>query len=803
MRTVSTNNALTHYFAATILSVPGSLILAIVASSMTLSAQRIVAAPAKMAKADGNATERLVPTRPGDEAILAVSVPARLDFSATQGDGAIFSEPIVIRNTGKDNTNLEWLAASSEPWLALSPGSGNLLGARYSSSRLAVNPAGLGVGRYVATLAIRNLDQPDSLETLTVKLTVNSPIPDYPVLDAERTFPDDSGMINVKTRYGAKGDGVTDDTAALQAAISRNVRNQNGAILYFPSGIYLLSSPLIEKDLAGAWQSGLTFQGENQQHTILRLTNDNPTYQSSSRPQNVLTMGSLEPINPHDGGGNNGFDNYIFDMTIDTGRGNPGAVALDFMGNNYCGLRNVTLKSSDLRHVGAIGLSMLRYAPGPCLMKNVVINGFDRGIAAGNTEYSATFEGLTLLNQRVYGIHNNNDVLSIRGLISTNAVPAIHNEGKYGLITLLQSKLQGGSPHLSAIENNGTLYARDVSSAGYLSALEETKHTIEGSTLREYVSGPIESLFSNSRRSLNLPIQETPQFEETTLSNWANVISYGADPTGSHDSSTGVQAAIDSGATTVYFPTGKYLISHTVYIRQKLRMLEGLDSWIEPSGPAFQDASKPRALFLIDAGMSDVTLSHIHAGDWQHSYPGVIFVLDSSSRPVVLLNSYFNAARMYAAYQNTPKGTGSVFLEDVATLGSLQIRFPQYVFARQLNPESNVVKLSNDGGTLWILGFKSEQAGTNIETKNGGSTELLGGLVYPVQTIPVDQSAFVIDNARASFVYAVSDYSPLRAGPSSDFKTQVTETQHGVTRTLRTESLPSRGYGVMMPLYAP
>src|ERR1700749_1023379 len=50
--------------------------------------------------------------------------------------------------------------------------------------------------------------------------------------------------LNAKTQFGAKGDGVTDDTNALQAAFNAAGTGTGNSTLYLPPGTYLITSTL-------------------------------------------------------------------------------------------------------------------------------------------------------------------------------------------------------------------------------------------------------------------------------------------------------------------------------------------------------------------------------------------------------------------------------------------------------------------------------------------------------------------------------------------------------------------------------
>jgi hypothetical protein len=119
----------------------------------------------------------------------------------------------------------------------------------------------------------------------------------------------------------------------------------------------------------------------------------------------------------------------------------------------------------------------------------------------------------------------------------------------------------------------------------------------------------------------------------------------------------------------------------------------------------------------------------------------------------------------------------------------------QQVWARQFNAEGGADKITNDGGQLWILGLKTEGDATVITTRNGGQTELLGGLLYPATTVG-SAPAFTATDAEQSLVFATTAY-----GADQDYAIPIRETRAGVVTNLTHSQLPGRGLGVVVPLY--
>jgi len=608
----------------------------------------------------------------------------------------------------------------------------------------------------------------------------------------EVRFPADAGVINVKTQFGAKGDGHSDDTAAIRAAIEgpgAQVR-----VLYFPKGTYIVSDTLDWLSADKTWRSGLAFQGENERRTVIRLKDNASGYQDSAAPKAVIRPGSGEPWNKRNGSGYNGFSNYIFDLTVDTGSGNPGAIGIDYLGNNICGLENVTIRTSDPQKRGVAGLSMTRNYVGPCYYRYLTIMGFDTAIVTAATEYSHTFEHVALSDQRVVGIENSNNVLSIRDLKSQNSVPALRNKTPLGLVTLIDSNLSGHAGPSAAIENEGGIFLRHVLVSGYAKSV--TGHggaTLTGA-ITEFASPSAKPGAENPAASLDLAIEEAPETANPEPSVWLSVIAKGADSSGRGDSTQAIQLALDSDAPVVYFPVGLYEITDTIHIRKGTQRILGPSATLVPRSAKFADAQNPAPVLRFESPTTDLAIEGLSFGNWMMKfYPGAVMIEDASPRTLTLRHTHMEGDYQ-AAFATGSGGTGRVFIEDVAG-GPWFFHGPQKIWARQLDMESLGEKAVLDGAQLWLMGVKTERPGTVIRAENGATLEVLGGLLYPLETMPPDQAAFVIDNARASLTYAVEAF-----GPGKNYAIQVKESKSGEEAPPVT-ACTRRGYGCFLSLY--
>ncbi len=619
-------------------------------------------------------------------------------------------------------------------------------------------------------------------------------------------FPADfSTFVNVKTGYGARGDGYTDDTAALQRAISENVGTTR--ILYFPNGVYLISNRLEWRrphDAARPWSAFLTLMGQNRNSTVIRLRENASGYDDANNPRAVVFTAS-DDFTPRDqtprhgyleaGIGNEAFGNYVENLTIDTG-GNRGAVGIDYLASNTGAIRNVTVRGQ-----GVAGVALIRGLQGPELIKNLTVEGFDYGVLARDAVYAATLENIRVSNQRVAGIANQGQIaLSIRGLTSVNQVPAVQNLDALSLVDLIDANLTGGAAQNSAIENAGQMLARNIVTGGYQSAIKHRNSVVSGVNVAEWVSATPFNLFDSPAKSLNLPIEDAPEFHDQDFNNWANVVGFGANPDDLwNDDTQAIQAALNSGKATVYLPHGVYSVGQTLRVPPAVKRIIGGDWGI--GWGAFADANNPQPLLRIEGAATEpliierLSVSRKHNGSPLHR--GLLLVEHQSPRTVVLKDITTLTDRIFGAYRSAA-GAGKLFIENVAA-SQFFFDHPQKVWARQLNPENlDELRIRNNAATLWILGIKTEGYGSIIETNQNGTTELLGGNLFsttpPIYALP---PAFINNNGRVSLSYTTTAYAPWTA----DFPVHVAETRGAETRRFTFNDAVWRGFGRIVPLF--
>ena len=529
-----------------------------------------------------------------------------------------------------------------------------------------------------------------------------------------------SGVVNVKD-YGAKGDGVTDDTAALAQAISANIdksRYRSNSFIWFPNGTYLVSGPIesrIEapgraegKVFSAGWRPMLVMIGETRGGAVIKLKDNAAGYTDPAKPLWIIATGSESDDRKNfRGGGNRAFRHGILNLTVDAGSGNPGAIGIDFIASNRGTVDGVTIRAG--AGSGHTGIAMTRSWPGPAMIHDVRIEGFAKGMALDHYQYGMTFENLQMTGQREVGIANTNNVLTMRRVQFEGRVPFYVAKGGHAMLCLLDSTLTGtGTPTLPAITSGGLVNLRRVTVTGFGLALDDTSKAnadLPAGVIKSHDQGFTLSTTDAKPMPLDLPIEEIPTVRPPAGAVWT-------DGGGSRQS---LQAAIDSGAEWIYLkPIQTIKLDDTLLLRGKVRLILGMNGCI--AGPP------GKAAIRVEEGQTPVVvLEHVYI-DGLVEHP--------SSRTFVLRHGDIGGLRA--------TGAGKTHIIDVIGRG-YDIGPKHTLWARQLNAEFGSEPLFTNSGTSWLLGFKMESStrggkdgtnGTPSLLNKGGQLELFGGLLY-------------------------------------------------------------------------
>ncbi len=623
---------------------------------------------------------------------------------------------------------------------------------------------------------------------------------------------DPAGSVLDITRppFGAKGDGISDDTAAFCAAMTFIREHQepvtvNGKtmcsprfgrnwIIYLPAGTYLVSGtvsqqwPAVAMNVLDGWDRikylpvqspedemalynasaaeapvlhgdkrfiatdnnngiynrgqynnahvyaeinwNIRIFGEDPEHVVIKLADNTPGFGAGCcRP--VLSYSLLER------GSNVNQGNFLENVTINTGCGNPGAIALQWNSSNWGALRNVRLISGD--GCGHTALQLTRNnVMGYC--RDLLLDGFDTGIdLAAGRESMLTVEYSTIRNMHKCAVHTGDaasggggDNFCARKILIANTPLGISG-GRAGQVIIHDSEfkttdriwetLPGGFCIMQSVTSDDQPLP-DISShsiPGYFAAASDLPHAADVPALPAAAAG------------YSVCVED-----------------FGAAGDGRTDDTAAIQRAMDSGAAVIYFSRSNYVINGSVHIPPAVREITCFFATIQRSAAGEAETLSGNGIFhATGCGTEPLLLRQIITA-------GGILLTSDTTRSVVLedIQVWFNHAKDYAALDNMLFPSAAP--QDVpvwslygnrSTAGLRQQVFVTDclgfagddgtsgggiadcdIWARNVDTEHISPALySFRNCALWMMGFKSENSPVLFKAAENSRLDILGG----------------------------------------------------------------------------
>ncbi|CRG91076.1 hypothetical protein PISL3812_08124 [Talaromyces islandicus] len=429
---------------------------------------------------------------------------------------------------------------------------------------------------------------------------------------------------NVKD-YGAKGDGVTDDTAAINSAISSGGRCGEGcfsstltpAIVYFPAGTYLISYPIFDyyfteiignpNDLpvikaSSSFSGGWLIDGDPYftpdpnwvstdvfyrqiRNLVLDLkdvlSNSTvsgihwPTAQATSLQNLVFEMSTESGTQQQGLFIENGSGGYFGDLIFNGGNIGAG------LGSQQFTTRNLTFNNAKtaISHFWNWGWTY----------KDININNCEVGIDMSSGNASAQAVGSITVLDSVF----TNTGVGIKTSHSASSLPE-----SSGSIILENVSIQNVPIVVQGADNETTLAGSDGTITGWGEGHSYTPggpKSIEGNITP--ITRP-KSLVQGG----GFYARSKPQYQSYSASSFSSVRSGGATGNGKTDDTAALQKVINDATSSgkiVYIDAGTYLITSTLTIPAGAKIVGEAYPVIMAGGTFFKDSSNPQAVVRV------------------------------------------------------------------------------------------------------------------------------------------------------------------------------------------------------------
>lgn len=546
-------------------------------------------------------------------------------------------------------------------------------------------------------------------------------------------------------------------------------------ILYLPNGTYRVSGTLgysftdMVNSAHDHYARMIHLRGESRDGVILRLKDHCPGFDDPhGKPVIEVLRGLKTAI---------AMQNTVENLTVETGHGNPGAIGIDFFSNNTGALRDVTVRSGD--GSGIAGIAIRKWNSSCAFIHRARVEGFRFGVQFLHHRLHTTLEDIEVEGQSRAGIHITDHNVSLHRFRSRNHVPALTVTGSAAHLAAVDIQADGGDFSRPALDvRGGIVFLRDVVSSGYSHVLEHRDGYPEtASTLKEWTSHPAWKLFPDtSALSLRLPVEDPPV---DPAGDPADLSALAGD--GKTDDTDALEEALASGSARLVFPRGRFLLSRPLRIPAHVRELDFQFGSLVAGGDLAQ--RKDEGTFLVGDGDPPLLIRRLFTNvDFQGGHR---LIVQDGLRTLVLRDLHTQNNPMY---RNTVPGS-RIFIENCACTCQDNEDLPgfafhgQQVWARQLNPERAHVQVLNDGGDLWVLGFKVENPSTGFLTRNGGRTEILGGIFNQNRNYNADGKSMptvINENAEVTVSASTTDFRINRSfeGPGHVVVREIRGDQH-------------------------